>query len=178
MDDSSIHKFQKGSKETFRQLFDLLYPSLCLFANKFLKDQDEAEDITQEALITLWQERTKFESFIQVKNFLYLTVKNRCLNSIKHREVVQNYSRSVNKDEITVDEYILETEVANNLTRAINQLPEQQKKVILLNLQGLKNEEIAGEMDISLNTVKLYKKNAYKSLRAKMKNPGLISLLM
>lgn len=44
----------------------------------------------------------------------------------------------------------------------------KRKKIVLLNMQGLKNEEIAEDLGISINTVKLQKKIAYEQLRQKL----------
>lgn len=85
MQEKIIQRFQKGDKESYRLLFDILYPAMCLFAKKFIYNYDDAEDITQDIFIELWNQRTKFESFNHVKSFLYLSVKNRCMNFKKHK---------------------------------------------------------------------------------------------
>ena len=92
--DNTIIEFQNGDKESYRLLFNILYPSMCLFAKKFIDDYDDAEDITQEVFIELWHQRTKFESFNQIKAFLYLSVKNRCMNFKKHLTIKENYSKT------------------------------------------------------------------------------------
>lgn len=48
---------------------------------------------------------------------------------------------------------------------AIDRLPPQSQKIILLNLQGKNNNEVAEELNISVNTVKSLKKSAYMTLR-------------
>lgn len=164
-----VQNFKNGDKEAFRHLFELLYPAMCIFARKYLKDSVDAEDIAQEVFIELWNHKTKFQSLEQVKSFLYLSVKNRCLNFIKHLQVKEKYAQTTEMDhEASFEERVIETEVIHQLNQAIVSLPEQQRQVILLSLQGLKNEEIASDMGLSINTIKLYKKIAYEQLRNKV----------
>jgi len=177
MQTKTVLDFQHGDKKAYRIIFDSLYPVMCLYAEKFVKDADDAEDISQEIFVELWNQRAKFESFEQIKAFLYLSIKNKCFNFIKHLNIKKKYVESVQlDDELLLDNFIIEAEIVNNLNEAVKSLPEQQRLVILLSLQGLKNEDIAENMNISLNTVKLYKKNAYKNLRSKI-YPSLLFLL-
>ena len=151
---------------------------MCLFANKFINNYDDAEDLTQEVFIELWNQRAKFVSIEQVKAFLYLSIKNRCINLKKHFNIREKYAQATLSDnEAFIDEYVIEVEVVNSLNHAINTLPEQQKQVIILGLQGFKNEEIAQNMQISINTVKLYKKIAYKQLRTKISTIPILLLI-
>ncbi len=176
--DNTITEFQNGDKESYRLLFNLLYPSMCLYAKKFLGDYDDAEDITQEVFIELWHQRAKFESLNQIKAFLYLSIKNRCLNFQKHLTIKENYSKTIlGSHEQLFEEFIIEAEVVQQINNAIINLPEQRKQIILLSIQGLKNNEIAESLQISINTVKLQKKIAYKQLREKLK-PSLFFFLL
>jgi RNA polymerase sigma-70 factor (family 1) len=177
MQGNTIIKFQKGDKESYRLIFYLLYPVMCLFSKKFLANYDDAEDIVQEVFIELWHQRAKFESINQIKAFLYLSIKNRCLNFRKHLIVREKYSKiAIADNEQVFEEFVLETEIVNHISNAINDLPEQRKQVIILSMQGLKNNEIAETMQISINTVKLQKKIAYKQLREKL-TPSLYIFL-
>ena len=146
---------------------------------KFINDYNDAEDITQEIFIELWNQRAKFESFDQIKAFLYLSIKNKCLNFKKHLAVKEKYENSVFEDNQNIfEEHFLEVEVVQNIYNAINGLSEQCKQVILLSMQGLKNDEISEDMKISINTVKMHKKIAYQKLREKLKTYPYIFILL
>jgi RNA polymerase sigma-70 factor (family 1) len=152
---------------------------MCLFSKKYIGDHADAEDIVQEMFIELWNQRSKFESLEQVKAFLYLSIKNRCINYRKHLLVKGKYFNSARTDnEPVFEEHVLEAEVIQNINNALNSLPEQRRQIIILNMQGLTNGEIAEDMLISINTVKLQKKIAYKQLREKLKYPLLALLLI
>lgn len=180
MQDSTVAEFQQGNRKSFRLLFDMLYPVMCLFAKKYLNNYDEAEDIVQEVFVELWNQRAKFESFNQIKAFMYLSVKNKCFNFIKHQQVKEKYAIacSIDNTDAAFEEAVIEAEVVNNLNDEINKLPVQQKQVILLSMQGLSVDEVADNMQISPNTVKMHKKLAYKQLREKIGSANLLLLLM
>lgn len=162
----TIRKFAGGSKEAFELLFHELYPHLLPYAIKILSDRTEAEDMVQEAFVELWNAQEKFETFSQVRAFLYLTIKNRCFNHLKHRRVIEKHqAEATPESEFDFESEILRSEMAYQLRSAIRNLPEQRQKIILLSLQGMKNHEIADFMEISVNTVKQQKKLAYKTLR-------------
>lgn len=178
MQDKTIIEFQQGSKNAYRHLFNMLYPVMCLFARKFINDDADAEDLTQEIFIELWHQRAKFESLDQIKAFLYLSIKNKCLNFIKHQSVKEKYSDNAQIDNVPpFEEIVIEAEVIQNLNKAIDNLPDQQKHVILLSLQGLTNDQIAEDMQISVNTVKYHKKTAYQLLREKLGSSFVLTLL-
>ena len=91
------------------------------------------------------------------------------LNLNKHIKIKENYNLYASEvSETNFEEYVIESEVVQNLKNAIDKLPEQRKLVIHLYLQGFKNEEIADNMNISVNTVKQQKKIAYNQLRQKL----------
>ena len=178
MQEDTIHKFYKSDKESYRLLFEMLYPGMCLFSKKYVNDYDDAEDIVQEVFIEVWNRWEKFESVEHIKAFLYLSIKNRCLNFKKHIMIKEKYFTGVMTDHEDVFEgHIIEAEVAQHISHAIHTLPEQQRHIILLSMHGLTNNEIAEDMQISINTVKLQKKIAYKKLRGKLK-PLLFTLLL
>jgi RNA polymerase sigma-70 factor (family 1) len=179
MEGKTIIDFREGNKEAFQRLFNTLYKGMSLYAKKFVDNYDDAEDVTQEAFIELWNQRAKFESMNQIKAFLYLSIKNRCINFKKHINIKEKYAQTMlSGNDSSFDEFIIEAEVVQNLNNAIRNLPEQRKQVILLSMQGLKNEEIADSMQISINTVKQQKKIAYKQLREKMASSHHILFLL
>ena len=87
-----ISNFRKGNRTAFKQIFDLFFSSLCLFANKYNNDSKESEDIVQEVFIIVWEKRKQFTDINYLRAFLYETVKNKSLNAIKHLKVKNRYA--------------------------------------------------------------------------------------
>lgn len=128
------------------------------------------------------ENQNKFTDEISTKVFLYRTVKNKCLNHIKHQKVKNSFSNAYNENNIDENLFIknyIKEETIRLVYQAIETLPEKSKNIIELNLKGLKNDEIADLLKISVNTVKTHKKSAYKTLRIKLKDilPSITFLL-
>ena len=181
LNDLPVEKFRDGDEKVFRRLFTALFPVVCSFAAKFLPASEAPEDIVQEAFIECWDQRAKFTGLDHIKSFLYLTARNKCLNKIKHVAVKNKYIEENTRD-LEGNEFfenqLFKAEIALHFREAIGKLPRQQRKIILLNMIGHSNDEIAGTLEISVNTVKLQKKVAYEKLRKKLRNTvyGLIFL--
>ena len=163
-------------------LFDAYFDRLSYFAFKLIKDRDLADDMAQEAFIKYWQMRDLVENNpVSIKNFLYTTVKNACLNSIRHEKVVSSYASRLPEEpvaESTVMDTIITAEVLDSLWSAVQSLPEPFQKISrLAYLEGKKNQEIADELGISVNTVKKQKQKALEMLRARLR-PELMALLV
>lgn len=98
---------------------------------------------------------------------------------MKHQKVMKNHEDSLAHDILAEEEssqFIIEEETFRLLHEEIQELPESAKNIMLLALNGLKNQEIADELDVSVNTVKTQKKIAYSKLKNKLK-PSLYSIL-
>jgi RNA polymerase sigma-70 factor (ECF subfamily) len=153
-----------------KSLFEPLYPSLCLFANTYLRDMDTSKDVVQEVFIKIWERDTPYPNFYAIKALLYKAVKNRCLDYLKskyHRRMVQ--SPDIDFDHMLSDDFFYTqltlTDTYAQLETAIKQLPKKSEAVIRLTLNAYTNKEIAEELSISKNTVKSQKRIAYKKLR-------------
>ena len=68
------------------------------------------------------------------------------------------------------EDFILENEIHEELYRALKDLPEQSRRVVVMTMHGLSNQEIASQLNISQNTVKTLKLKAYRVLRERLKN--------
>ena len=165
------------NKAQFKDFFNFCYPSLCAFASSKVVDQAIAEDFVQEAFIKLWENSGDFSSEEAAKSYLYTIIKNRCLNHLDHQKVIKKHQKYTQQESIVgpeISELIIEEETHLLIYNAINKLPQQCKNVLLLSINGLKNKEIAAELDISENTVKTQKKIAYKQLKIELKDIYLL----
>ena len=164
----TILKIGKKSKQDFKLLFNDFFPSLVLFVDRYLNDGDKSADVAQESFIRLWKSSHEFESIDKTKSFLYTTARNICLNEFRHNVVVDQYNTVVKclDSDIFFRDNIIEEETYSLVYSAINKLAPQSKKIILLSLRGYGNIEIAEELNISVNTVRTLKQNAYKKLKS------------
>jgi RNA polymerase sigma-70 factor (ECF subfamily) len=164
--------FSATGEITIKNLFEAYYPRLCYFAYKMIDIKAVAEDVAQDAFIKYWNRRGDFSNESAAKAYLYTTVKNACLNLLRHTGVERKYLDRQDKDK-TEDEkglnQIIEAEVMGEIHRAVEQLPQGCRQVLKLAFfESLKNEEIASHLGISVNTVKTQKARALQLLRLKL----------
>lgn len=174
-----VADIRSGSKNSFKELFEDYYPILCVFASKYVKDDEQCRDIAQEALLSYWEKRTDFEDIYKVKGFLYMVARNRCLNYLKREQINQAY---VNEANLESEEYfreeVIEQETYRLVQEAVDALPHQMRTIIKYAMEGLKNPQIAAEMGIAEGTVHALKKTAYRKLREQLKEHFYLLLLM
>lgn len=161
-----IDAIKKGDKAAFKELFEDYYPILCVFALKYIKDEEQCKDIAQEVLLTYWQKRKDFDNIYKVKGYLYTVTRNRCLNLIKRENLGEAYQKEISlESDFYIEDEVIRQETYLLIRKAIDSLPSQMRKIIELTMQGLKNSEIATELAIAEGTVHSLKKTAYKKLR-------------
>ena len=157
---------RNGNRTAFKELFYEYYPTLCLFASHYIADSDICKDIAQESLLSYWERKENFDDLLKVKAFLYTVVRNSCMNHLKHERFNVNGYADVESAEL--EETLIEEETYHLIHQAINSLPKQMKRIIMLSMQGKKNQEIAQELGIAEGTVHKLKKIAYKKLREQL----------
>ena len=137
-------------------------------------------DIVQEAFIVLWNSRMIIESELHLKMFLYQVVRNRCFNYLKSKRVEEKYIQEYlqMEEEGGFEDTVLEEEVHRIVAQEIEKLPEEQRKVVYFHMEGKNNLEIAEIMQISVNTVKTHKARARKTLKNKLDNLFIITVLL
>lgn len=177
-DDLKVGRINNDDIKAFKQFFESFYPSVCVFAKKYVNDIDLAEDIAQEAFIEFWKQKGTFADAKAMKGFIYTVTRNKCLNHIKIKGIRENILKKEFPSDDNFYELILEEETYRIVHQAVNKLASQSRKIVWLSLEGNKNPEIAERLNISVNTVKTLKKNAYKELRLLLKDNVFALLLL
>lgn len=168
--DEQIEILGKWDNSTIALLYDNFYRSLVSYAMQFVV-QEIAEDIVQEVFSVLWERRPVFASIPQLSSYLYNSTRNAALNQVRHQQVHQTYQQEMLKaiDENAQIEESVEIihreEIYRQLFLAIEKLPPRQREIFLLAMKGKKNKEIAEQLSISAETVKVQKRRGLHSLK-------------
>ncbi len=175
----------EGDEMAFEGLFKSFFAELTIYATRFVEDRENAEEIVQDIFFNLWNNRLKLNINTSIKAYLYTTVRNTCLNLIKHKKVESKYreyfSRQLHEDELQPEDWMDGNELQEKITATIEKLPPERKKVFVMSrFDNLKYKEIAEKLDISVKTVENQMGKALKFLREELKEflPLLIFLLM
>lgn len=130
-----------------------------------------AEEVVENVMLQLWENRLKFEKIVDVKSYLYRMVRNGSLLVLKKEIKSVELDKSLSEDAPEFDFNILEEEIYAVLIDALNSLPEKCKEVFELScLEGMKYKDIAEKLNISVNTVKSQRARAIELLKEKLKN--------
>ena len=171
MDDSIlIERLRRNDRKAYSDLFDGYFDKLFTFALNMVFREDVANDIVQEVFIAIWESDKKYNSYHGFRAFLYDSVKNRCLNYLKHQVVERRHAEILlqEQDEEDEDYRLMREEMYRALHQAVDELPERCRQVFKLHLQGKRNEEIAQMLELSVETVKTQKKKAMYFLRERL----------
>lgn len=166
-----IEALKKKDRKVWRFLFTEYFERMVLFAEYFLLDRGEAEDVVQETFMQLWRCPELPVIHTHFKAYLFAQVRNRCLNRIKHLHVEDAHKEWLMEAQIyaEIPEVELDEEVVQKIYAAIDELPEQARQIFKrCVIDGLKYKEVALEMGITVNTVNTQMKRAYKYLRQRL----------
>jgi len=163
-------------------LFKRYYDRLLYFAWQYVHNKETARDLVQDAFITYWNNsRSVSPEETQIRNYLYVNVKNACLKHLRHDEVVGKYHTTLEADpaeDAQGANRIIRAEVIGEIYRVIESLPEPYRKISQLGyIEGLKNQEIADQLQIPLNTVKSQKQKALQLIRVQL-HPETYAVLL
>ena len=177
-DKDILLKLNRGDTKALKTFFTSFYPSICVFTKKYINETDIIEDIAQETFLVYWEGKKQFDNIKALKGFLYSTARNKCLNHLKLKSIRDNIVKNELVKEDTLYELVIEEETYRIIHQAIKKLSPQSRRIIELSMQGYKNPEIANELNVSINTIKTLKRNAYKVLRENLKDQIFILFLL
>ncbi|RPH29740.1 MAG: RNA polymerase sigma-70 factor [Bacteroidales bacterium] len=158
----------------FEKLFKSYYSPLCHFAFKLLKDMDIAEEVVQEFFYNYWKNRHTMSIQISIKSYMYRAIRNNSLKYLEHVKVVKKYERNfidTNSSESGFETNELEVKELNDIIEnTLSQLPERCSQIFKLSrFEGLKYNEIAEKLSISVKTVEANMGRALQLFRKNLK---------
>ena len=157
----------KQHMASFDDLFKYNYRPLCLYALHYVQDVDLAEDVVQESYAALWEKLQEGDHVLNRKSYLYMMVRNRCLDHLRKKGLPTESLKPYDTYGIIDDDDAQErSQTEARLWTAIDSLPEKCREVFIMSKRdGLKYEEIAEELGLSVNTVRNQISKALKVLK-------------
>ncbi|RFS19508.1 hypothetical protein DVR12_23010 [Chitinophaga silvatica] len=171
-----LAQLRDGNLAAFQYVYDTYRHWLYVTAYSMLKDEIEAQELSQDLFIDFWHKdvgsKIDFNSSAELKNFLYISIRNRCLNKLaKDATRIKRLKEITLPETYTIQHSRLENnELKDQLETAIKKLPERQSLAFRLAYQENKTrKEIAAVMQTSEETVKKQVASALRTLRASLK---------
>lgn len=181
-DEELLKALQADEAEgAFHELFNRYYTQLVTFASRLLTDSPDAygqaTDVVQNVFVALYEHPVD-DVTSSVHSLLYSSVRNACLNVLKHQKVVRKYEDEAIASFVdmtsatdSADALIEQSEADAKVAKALAQLPEQCRKIFIMSrFDGQTNQQIADLLDISKRTVETQISNALKTLRKLLLN--------
>lgn len=170
-----MERIKKGDEKAFELLAARHHRMVFSLACRFMNDEHEAEDISQEAFIRVYRAAPTYTPDAKFTTWLYTIVKNLCFNAIRKR----NLARVLPIDDENVPEpaspspgqldVLLREQVRERVAGAVSRLPENMRLAVLLHkFHGMQYDEIAGIFQCSVNAVKLRVHRAKAILAAEL----------
>lgn len=180
--DKFIQGINNKDPRAWKELYRFYYGALCNYSSSIINETSVAEDIVQECLIMIWKSDLNFQNIKILSSYLYKSVYNNTLKYIRDKKVEDKrkseWSLTLSETEDDIFYMAAEEDVIRKLRAAIALLPDQRKTILQLSLEGYSVQEIALQLEISINTVKTQKKRAYSFLKENLKQYFSLLLLL
>ena len=161
----------QDDEQAFKVLFLEFYPSLCVFASRYVIQEETARDIVQDVFFKIWEKRKSMFINTSFRNFLITSVRNSCIDFLRKNDLENRYlEKSRFTDSLTSPEELytlkeLEAKIIDSLTR----LPSNVREAFEMNrFKGMTYVAIAEEMEVSPKTIESYISRALKFLRVEL----------
>lgn len=169
-----VQRIINKEKAAFEIVFNEYYKALCNYAFRFLDEYEEAEEIVQDVFVKFWEKCDTIAEDSSLKSYLYRSVHNTCLNHLKHLKVRDSYRQHIIEQMDHVEEIKYQADEDRNVQaeiyKAIDELPPQCQKIFKLSrFEGLKYQEIADHMGLSIKTIEVQMGKALRVLRESLK---------
>lgn len=156
-----IEAVSKGDEQAFESLFLHYFPRIKGFISGILQNEEEAEDISQDIFVSMWQNRDRLTGIENLNAYLFRMAKNTVFRHIERSLLFRDYQQqqaerssfsSANNE--TIEEEIYAKELEYLISVAVEKMPSQRKQIYKMSrMEGLSNDEIAERLVISKRTV-------------------------
>ncbi|QIP11148.1 RNA polymerase sigma-70 factor [Spirosoma aureum] len=163
-------RLKQHDEAAFETLFRRYYRYLYSIAIQYVKDPDLAEDALQEVYLKLWTHREQLNESQSVRNYLATAMRHQMINTLRDekRAILRHLSLQASRPDVdtSTEETLVLSEYGSVVLDGLRQLSAQRRLVFLLRSEkGLTNEEVASQLQISINTVKVQYYHACRFLR-------------
>lgn len=164
-----LDRLRNGDEDALKEAVELYYTSLCVYSVQFTENEDESEDIVQDLFVTMW-EKKMFDNISNLKMYLFISVRNKSIAAAKSHNLpldcIDEQADSIYTewyDDFTDDELMRRQRVLENSLKKLS--PNEYEVLMQIIVNDRKYKDVAEDMNVSVNTVKIHLKRAMKKLR-------------
>lgn len=161
-----LKSIQSKDEHTFKYLFDIYWESLYSYIYKNINNRQDAEEITLDIFMYLWEHSNQINHPSALKSYLFQAAHNRCLNFLRDSKQHLSLDEAGSMTEDSIDSLLEKKEVFELINKAVHTLPNRCHQVFFLSKKkNMTNREIADKMNISVKTVESQMTKALKHIR-------------
>jgi RNA polymerase sigma-70 factor (ECF subfamily) len=168
-DGDLVSRSARGDESAFKELLDRHQGAVYGFARRFLKDAQEAEEIAQEVFLRLYRTAGTYRCQASLRSYLFRIAKNLCIDVLRKKRPEPMAEPPETTDGRTAFEQVAEAQSLQRLLEALDRLPDNQRAAILLRHdQGMRYEEIAESLNLTVSAVDSLLVRARRTLRKRL----------
>ncbi len=165
-----VERLKNDDRAAFEKLFKLYSERIYYFTIRYIKNKEEAEEITQEVFVRLWNRRFDLKTELSFSSYLFMIAKNAVIDLLRKRQKESSLNEEITPDVNAIAEKSnnsVEYKELNEIVKnSILQLPEKRRQIFLLSRnEGLTYKEIAEKLNISIKTVESHMRLALQQLK-------------
>lgn len=174
-----VQAVRSGDTRAFEQLVELYQTKVYNLAFSYVKDPEEAKDLTQDIFVLVYRSLPTLKDASKFSSWLYQTALNQCRNRYRRLQRRGFFdSQSIDDEQLplqlasgeSLEHRVEQQEAAGLLLSELAKMSEAEREMIILrDLQGLSYEEIGAILDLPLGTVKSKLNRARLALKNRLK---------
>lgn len=162
---------ENPDRALYNYFFNLYYPKLIWFALIYVKQHSLAEEIVSDVMLNIFKKREKLSVSENIEGYIFISVKNQSLKYLrknKNKIFIDNYENEADllltSSETPEFQYI-HNEFHDIIKQSIDSLPPKRKLVFrMIKEEGLKYQDVANLLDLSIKTVETHMGLALKTI--------------
>ena len=152
-------RIASGDESAFRILFDEYRERLFVFAWQLCHSAAEAEEVVQDIFLRLWQGRESLVNVDYPRKYIYVMARNRTLDLLakiaRDKQLIKDVWANLSEPDSVTENILQAAETEKLINEAVARLPEKKQTIFWLSRRdGLTHQQIAEQMDLSVQTVK------------------------
>lgn len=170
----SIQNWLDGDEKGFTPVFYYYHERLMQFTERFMKDEQLAEELVMNVLCKIWTARDKINNTATFNAYIYSAMRNEIISALRAKKTVVLPLEVVTLEPSVQSDYDYKA-ITKQYRSSVEKLPPRRKQIFLMSLeQGLTYEQISEKLQISVNTVQKQATVAIQTIRDEV-NPAVPS---
>lgn len=164
-----IRGLKARDPEVFAGIYRHYYPILFATARKYVSDKGLAEEMIQDVFLHIWEKELSPEHPAALKSYLFRALINKVMNHFQREKMLRRHHDELQNlgEDSYLCTFIEEQELRASIYKAIEALPEKCRKIFKMSrFDGMKNQQIATSLQLSVKTVENQMTIALRQLRA------------